>query len=388
MTNPRLLRIVTVPMSLNLLLGGQFRFFIRQGFEVTTASAAGEGIDPVVVEGAAHVVIPFTRKITPLQDLWCLWLTIRLIRRVKPHIVHTHTPKAGLIGMLAAWFCAVPVRLHTVAGLPVMEAQGLKRWVLLLTERLTIGCANAIFPNGTGLLRFLSEHFATARGKFRVLGKGSSNGIDCRHFARSPHLLGEAAALRESYEVKPGETVFCFVGRMVKDKGVVELVDAFVNLDLPAHLFLVGPSENDLDPLPEQTLRQMADHPRIRTLGFHRDVRPWICAGDIFVLPSYREGFPNVVLQACALGVPCVVTNITGSNEIVEDGVTGLVVPARDARSLEKAMRELAMNPALRKQMASAAGNFVRANFEQHVFWDYLHAEYKEQLARHVPEFR
>lgn len=387
MTNPRLLRIVTVPMSLSLLLRGQFRFFREQGFEVVTASAAGAGIQQVIDEGAAHVVIPFTRKITPLRDLWCLWLTIRLIRRIKPHIVHTHTPKAGLIGMMAARLCAVPIRMHTVAGLPMMEAKGFRRWILGLTERVTLICATRVYPNGAGLDRFLRARFPKASARLRMLGSGSSNGIDCDFFQRSPHTRASSEDLRNNLELAPGETVYCFVGRLVRDKGIVELIDAFTTLDFPARLLLVGPPEADLDPLPPRTLETIANHPRIVSAGFQADVRSWICAADVFVFPSYREGFPNVVLQACALEVPCIVSDIPGCNEIIEDRVTGLIVPAKDSVALEHAMRTLARDPGSGKEFARKARAFVRTHFDQKAFWQKLFAEYKEQLSRHVPGF-
>lgn len=388
MRNPRLLRITTVPLSLHLLLKGQFQFMQSRGFELLTASADGKEVKEIVKGGVNHIAIPFTRRITLLRDFWCLLLLIRLIRRFKPDIVHTHTPKAGLLGMVAAWFCRVPIRMHTVAGLPMMETTGLKRWVLLITERITMACAHQIYPNSTGLMNYLTNELGFGKEKMNVLGKGSSNGIDTRYFKRSDVLVQKAVELRDEYQIRSDETVFSFVGRVVRDKGLVELITAFTEAGKNHHirLFIVGQMEHDLDPIPDPILQVMRNDSRIVISGFQEDVRPWIVASDVFVFPSYREGFPNVVLQACALETVCIVTDINGCNEIIEDEVTGVIVKPKDSDDLKRGMEYLLMHPALRSQFADLACRQVSNNFDQLVFWNELENEYRRLLKSRVPK--
>jgi hypothetical protein len=192
MKKTRLLRITTVPISLHLLLRGQFRFMQEQGYEVYTMSADGKEIPEVLKEGVQHILVPMTRKITPLQDIKCLWKMINVIRSIRPDIVHTHTPKAGLLGMMAAWLCGVPVRMHTVAGLPLVESSGLKRFILVATERLTYFCATRVYPNSVGLQDFMLQSLGVKNDKLKIIGKGSSNGIDTGYFKKSDVLLNQS----------------------------------------------------------------------------------------------------------------------------------------------------------------------------------------------------
>ncbi len=353
-----------------------------------TASADGPEIVDVLKEGVSHVVIPFTRRITPLRDLMCLWIAVRLIQKFKPDIVHTHTPKAGLIGMLAAWLCGVKVRMHTVAGLPIMESRGVRRWLLSITEQITIFCATGIYPNGEGMRTFLVGHLGVSLQKVKVLGHGSSNGIDSEYFFRHVKIMDQARLLRTSHGISLEDIAFCFVGRVVHDKGITELVHAFVSLQekQSSWLFLVGPLEQELDPLRSDVMDIIRRHPRIIMPGFQADVRPWMLAADIFLFPSYREGFPNVVLQACALELPCVVTDIPGCNEIIQHEKNGLVVAPKDTAGLLEAMIRLLEAPLERLRFGQSARVFIKNNFEQQVIWNELLKEYLERIA-HVRQF-
>ena len=384
----KLLRITTVPISLQLLLGGQFRYMKENGYDVYTISADGPEVKEVLKEGVEHIAVPFTRKITPIQDLICLIRLVRIVNRIKPDIIHTHTPKAGLLGMLAGWICRTPVRIHTVAGLPLMVASGIKRRLLIMTERITYSCAHKVYPNSEGLKKFIVEELKAAPEKVKVIGKGSSNGIDTSAFSRSAELHEKAQAIRRKHGIGDNDIVFSFVGRIVRDKGVVELVESFKALNgLPlsestrrAFLFMVGPFEEDLDPLPEDVVKFIQTDKRVVLVGFQSDVRPWVIASDIFVFPSYREGFPNVVMQSCLLEVPCIVSDINGCNEIISRNITGLIVPVRDIKSLSSAMIELMKDEAKRQKFATAAKTFVSANFGRQHVWESIRKEY-EQLS-------
>jgi len=380
---PRLLRITTVPVSLKLLLRGQFTFFQLQGFQVLTVSADGPEVKDIEAEGVPHQVVPMTRAITPLQDMICLWTLIRVIRKFNPDIVHTHTPKAGLLGMMAAWLCRVPVRMHTVAGLPLMEAGGVKRSVLIMTERITCFCATSVYPNSMGLMNYMREELTMDNCQLSMIGKGSSNGIDSTYFSRTPALMDAAREIRKHYQIPDKAIVFCFVGRIVKDKGIVELVQAFKNLIPSANvrLMLVGSFEQDLDPLPEEIVRYLHDSGHVIMAGFQQDVRPWLMASDVFVFPSYREGFPNVVMQAACLEVPCIVSDINGCNEIIEDGVSGLIVPSKNSTALHDAMLKMITEKELRASFAAKARKFVAENFDQQYLWGELLKEYLKLLS-------
>jgi glycosyltransferase involved in cell wall biosynthesis len=395
-TSPRLLRITTVPISLKYLLGGQLTFFQEQGFEVCAVSAEGSEVTEIERE-SKHKVIPMTREITPLQDLYCLWLLIRLILKLKPDIVHTHTPKAGLLGMIAAWICRVPVRMHTVAGLPLMEAKGFKRKMLELTEKITYACATHVYPNSQGLLKFIDSGFRIPdtgyripdiadpkpeilNQKFKIIGKGSSNGIDTTFFSRTDALSHDAKSIRQKHGIAETDFVFSFVGRLVKDKGLVELVVAFQKLNLPSRLLLVGPFEDHLDPLPDEVMTFLKNDSRVILAGFQKDVRPWMMAADGFVFPSYREGFPNVVMQAACLELPVIVSDINGCNELIVRDETGWVVPAKNAVQLLLAMKEMSADKEKGMRMAKKARKFVVANFDRAYVWEELLKEYRANL--------
>ena len=377
-----MLRITTVPISLKLLLAGQFSFFQQHGFEVMTASADGEELKELLSAGVTHHVVPMTRTITPVQDIICLLKLIRLIKIYKPDIVHTHTPKAGLLGMLAAWMCGVKIRMHTVAGLPLMEAKGKMRTLLKITERITYRCATNVYPNSKGLLKYIREQLSIGNCQLSILGKGSSNGIDSNYFSRTSKLVDAANGIRSRYQIPEGSFVFCFVGRVVKDKGIVELVEAFQKLGngIEKRLILVGPREDELDPLPDTTMISIKNDPTIILPGFQHDVRPWMTASDGFVFPSYREGFPNVVMQAACLEVPCIVSNINGCNEIIENQVSGLVVEPKDSNALLKAMQSMIVEKEKHKMFAINAREFVSKNFDQQFVWQELLKEYRFHL--------
>jgi glycosyltransferase involved in cell wall biosynthesis len=379
MEKVRLLRITTVPISLTTLLKGQLSFLQQHNFEVLTVSSPGPETSLLKAEGLKHAVIVMTRQITPLRDLWALWKLVGLIRKFKPTIVHTHTPKAGLLGMMAAWLCGVPVRMHTVAGLPWMESKGSMRTLLKWTEKITYRCATRVYPNSHSLLKFLLNELKLNSSKLKVIGSGSSNGVDEQHFNRALVSQEKVKEISGRFSIGVNDIVFCFVGRIVRDKGIKELVESFTQLDVipKTWLFLVGQKEGDLDPLPEKTLRLIADNPNIIETGFQADVRPWLAISHVFVFPSYREGFPNVVMQAACMELPCIVSDINGCNEIIQHGQSGLIVPPKNVSVLKEAMLDIISRPDLGKAMGKQGREFVAANFSQQVMWDELLKEYR-----------
>lgn len=381
MRAPRLLRITTVPQSLVILLNGQLEFMSRQGFEVLTVSSDGPEARVLSSKGIRHQAVAMSRSITPLRDLLSLVRLIITIIRFKPDIVHTHTPKAGLLGMLAAWICGVPVRLHTVAGLPAVEKKGWRRALLFWTERITCRCASLVYTNSNGLRQYMIDVIGINPSRVKTLGNGSSNGIDWKYFTRTPDINLQASSLRAKFGATD-HIVICFVGRVVRDKGVVELVEAFKRLSRQdVRLVVVGPFEHDLDPLPGKTLEFLHSDSRVVLPGFQSDIRPWLAASDIFVLPSYREGFPNVVMQAACMELPCIVSDINGCNEIVGHQSGGIVVPVKNVDALRQAIELLAGNQQLRRSYANEARQKVIRDFDQQYLWNLILEEYRTALA-------
>ena len=376
----KLIRITTIPISIEKLLENQPRFFSKY-FNITLVSSDEERLAKVASDqGVQYFPLEITRKITPLQDLRCLVRLVRFLRQEKPHFVHSHTPKAGIIGMLAAYIAGVPVRMHTVAGLPLMEATGVKRWVLNTVERITYFCSTHVYPNSRGLETFILQNKFCIPKKIKVLGSGSSNGIDTSYFDPEQVTQAQQVALKSELSIEPKDFVFCFVGRLVKDKGVNELIDAFIQISkkhLNAKLLIVGHTEADLDPLLPKTLHNIEFNERIIEVGFQKDIRPYLAIADLFIFPSYREGFPNVILQANAMGVPCIVSDINGCNELIKQGENGLIVPTKNSKILKEQMELLLENPNYLKASKAEIRNFIRLNFEREVFWELLLKEYK-----------
>jgi glycosyltransferase involved in cell wall biosynthesis len=368
----KLARIVTVPISFKHLIKGQARYFSEHGYEVSLISADGPELPAVIAhEKVPHYTIPFTRQITLIQDLKCCWQLYKTLKRIKPDVLHTQTPKAGLLGQLVGWWCGVPLRLHTVGGLPLMEAKGWKRKLLELVEKITYAGAHIIMPNSRSMADFMVKQGLVRQSKLRILGQGSSNGIDTDFFQPKSVALS-VEAIRQQHQIPVTATVFVFIGRLVRDKGIVELVTAFKNLAArynDIYLLLVGPLEQHLDPLPEEVLETIAAHERIVSAGYQEDVRPWLKMSDILCFPSYREGFPNVPMQAGAMGLGLIVSDINGCNEIVTDGDNGWIIAPKQTEALQQAMEFTLLNP---KRVAAVRGRVRQSivdRFGQQQIW-------------------
>ncbi len=375
---PKLLRITTVPISLNILLKGQLQYMQSQGFEVITASAAGPEVKEIEErEGVKHFPITFTRTISPFQDLVALRQLVRLMRKEKPDIVHTHTPKAGLLGMMAAKIAGIKIRLHTVAGMPLMEAQGTTAKILRFTEKLTYASATKVYPNSFRLKEYMDKNFPAFTTKFSIIGEGSSNGINTTYFSRQNIENTGSSQAKEALNLPEGAFIYVFVGRLVEDKGIHELIEAFLGLPEQAVLILVGPFEDEREPVNEGVKQEILQNPRIKHVGFQKDIRPFLAMADVFVFPSYREGFPNVVLQAAAMELPCIVSDINGCNEIIQEGFNGYLVPTKQAEPLKNAMLTLFNDQAKRKMMANNSRPNILEKYDQEYVWGKILEEYR-----------
>ena len=384
----KLIRITTVPISFKVLLKGQLRFMASNGFDVKGVSSEGEELKEVREnEGIVMKAINMSRKITPFQDFKSLWKMWNFLRKEKPQIVHTHTPKAGIIGMLAARLAGVPHRLHTVAGLPLMEATGIKRKILNFVEKLTYSSATRVYPNSKGLYDFILQNNFTQSNKLKIIANGSSNGINTAFFSPAQVSEIEKVALREKLNIQPDDFVFVFVGRIVSDKGINELIKAFSQLQTAENneltgikLLLVGGLESDLDPLNPETLAEINQNKDIISVGFQQDVRPFFAIADALAFPSYREGFPNVVMQAGAMGLPSIVSDINGCNEIIVEGENGLIIPPKNVEKLKEKMLTLAKDKNLYTKLRENSRRMIENRYEQSVVWKALLEEYEGLL--------
>jgi len=376
----KLVRITTVPESLNVLLKGQL-LFMKQFFEVIAISSDEEKmLELKKKEGVSVFTVNLTRKITPLKDLKALIVMYRYLKKEKPFIVHTHTPKAGIIGMLAAKLAKVPHRLHTVAGLPLLEAKGTKRIILNLVEKTTYQCATKVYPNSFGLKRIIENMNFVPKTKLKVIGKGSSNGINTKYFKYSNIPLKLQENLKRSLGIDESDFTFIYVGRIVGDKGINELVEAFNKLSITnvnVKLLLVGKLEPELDPLRTITQEIIQNNRQIITVGYQQDVRPYFAISNGLVFPSYREGFPNVVMQSCALGLPAIASNINGCNEIIKHNYNGLIIPIKDVQEIFNAMKLFVDDRLLLNRLKINTRPSITDNYEQEFIWGELLKEYK-----------
>lgn len=379
MGKTKIIRIVTVPESFTLFKGQML--FMKDSFDFVGISSNGETIEEVEQRENIKIErIEFTRTISPFKDFISLVKLILFLKKESPCIVHTHTPKAGTIGMIAAWLCRVPIRIHTVAGLPLLETTGIKRSLLNLVEIITYACSTEVYPNSSGLKNIIIEQHFCKPKRLKVIGRGSSNGIDTDYF--NPYLFSESdrSKLRNELAIHENSFVFIFVGRLVGDKGVNELVLAFDNISKKytlAKLLLIGGRENELDPLHKETELLLQNNQSIIQTGHQSDIRPFLFLADVLTFPSYREGFPNVVMQAGAMGLPSIVSDINGCNEIIKEGVNGILIPVKDENALYQKMEEVLTDSKLRTQLAKPARKMIVERYEQEYVW-------KKQLEEYV----
>lgn len=370
-----------MPISLGGLLQGQSKF-MSQFYEVVGISSDKENLEKVGAKEEIRVIpVNLTRKITPIQDLKALITLYKILRKEKPFIVHSHTPKAGTIGMMAARMAGVPHRLHTIAGLPLVEATGLKRILLNAVEKLTYSCATKVYPNSVGLQEIVLDHKFTNAKKLKVIGHGSSNGIDTSYFDPSLYSTATKLDLRKKLKLTDDDFVFVFVGRLVGDKGINELIAAFKKI-LEEHtnvqLLLVGNPEEELDPMLPETEEFIFKSDKVIATGWADDVRPYFAISDCLTFPSYREGFPNVVMQSGAMGLYSIVSDINGCNEIVKEGVNGTIIPTKNTEALFNAMKHVLDN---KEKFATEKGVYremIKKRYERSFIWNELLKEYQE----------
>ena len=376
----KLIRITTVPMALRYLLPGQMNFMRENGFDVLMISADGKELPEIIMnEKCRHTVVPMTRKITPFQDLKCLFQLIRIIRKEKPDIVHTHTPKAGLLGMLAARICGVKTRVHTVGGLPMMVEKKWKFKLLSLIEKIIYASANNVWPNSNSLLQYISENKLTSSKKLKIIGKGSSYGINIQKFNPGNIDLEKLSFIKNQINFNPNNVYLLYTGRLVKDKGIVELINVFTSIQKKIDslkLLLVGDFEESLDPLPAWVLEEININPSIIHIRWTNDVEYYMHLAHTFVFPSHREGFPNVLLQAGAMNLPIICSRITGNIDIVHNNHTGWVFDVNDEKQMSSLILQAIEHKDKMVEMAGRLRTIICSEYQRTRIWQKILQQY------------
>lgn len=401
----KIIRTSTISLSLSILLKGQLKF-LNQTFHVIGVSSAGKDLIEVQNrEGVTTHSVDMERGISPIKDFVSLIKLFIVFKKEKPTVVHSITPKAGLLTMLAGKLAGVPIRMHTFTGLIFPTRTGVMQKLLIKMDQLLCWAATNIYPEGNGVKQDLINYKITPK-PLKVLANGNVNGIDLNYFSKDCISEQIQSKLKKELSIQPDDFVFVFVGRLVGDKGINELVEAFQKLEIRDQklgissepqisslqspisnsqsripkLLLVGPLETELDPLKEETLKEIKTNPNIISVGFQKDVRPYFAISNALVFPSYREGFPNVVMQAGAMELPSIVSNINGCNEIIVEGENGTIIPVKNVEAITVAMQKLMEDKDYYLSLKNNARPMIQARYEQQVVWNALLDEYNSLI--------
>ncbi len=383
----KLVNLTAVPITQLLFLRGQIRYMQSRGFEIHCVSSPGKELDELAERDNVTVhPLPMARKIKPLSDLVAVWRLMRLFRRLKPTIVHLSTPKAALLGALASALAGVPIRLFLIRGSITKNSKGLRKRLFRFFERLTVKLAHYSISVSPSLLKYVRSEGIVNHDQGKVLLHGSSNGVDGELFNPDREsLASEARTLGSRLGLpgrKNGRMVISYIGRLAADKGITELHQAWqtLKIDFPnLHLLLVGPLESE-DPVSKEIVSALESDERVHMTGLVVETAPYYALSDVVVLPTHREGFSNVLLEAGAMRVPAVASRVAGCVDAIVDGVTGTLVPPRDSQTLADAIREYLQDPGLRARHGQAGRERVLKDFQPEMMWEALYNEYVQLL--------
>ncbi|SIQ58544.1 Glycosyltransferase involved in cell wall bisynthesis [Chryseobacterium sp. RU37D] len=379
----KIIRTSTIPLSLNILLKGQLKF-LNGSYEVVGISSDGQLLNEVKErEGIKTIAVNMERGISPVKDLKSLYRLYKILKAEKPEIVHSITPKAGLLTMLSGKMAGVPIRIHTFTGLVFPTRKGAAKKLLISMDQLLCWAATHVYPEGEGVKKDLINYKITSK-YLKVLGNGNVNGIDLGYFSPEQVTEEQKKQLKKELKINDTDFVFVFVGRLVGDKGINELVNAFSllskNIGRSLKLLLVGPLEQELDLLRPETLNEIKNNLNIISVGFQKDVRPYFAISDVLAFPSYREGFPNVVMQAGAMELPSIVSDINGCNEIIVEDENGTIVPVKNTEALRKAMEKMVTDTHYYQKIKMNSRQMIESRYEQSVVWYAILGEYKKLI--------
>ena len=380
----KIIRTATTARVLKIVLRGQLKHLSENGFKVFSMSADGSEIKSLyenehIVE---HFNINIKRKISLFHDIISLIQCFLIFKKLKPTIVHSITPKAGLISMIAGYFAKVPVRIHTFTGLIFPSKKGIYRLLLLFMDRMICAFSTSVYAEGLGVKHQLEKNKITQK-PLKIISNGSANGVNEFFFCRKNISNKDLIKIRNELSIQDDDFIFLFVGRLVRDKGINELVGAFIELEkeIPKiKLLLVGNYEHDLDYLGKSTLKKISQNKSIFNIGFKDDVRPYYAISNVLLLPSYREGFPNVLLEGACFSLPIIATNVNGCNEIIKEKVNGILIPPKNKMALKNAMNLLYNNKALRTKFSKNTRNMIITKYTNAKVWEATIFEYKKLL--------
>lgn len=393
----RLVHVTTVPMTLELFLRGQIGHLKQNGFEVIAVSSPGAALERVAARDGIEVhAVPMTRGMNPAADFLTTLRLWRLFVRLRPHIVHSSTGKAGPLAMLAAVLARVPIKVYSLRGIMIDRRMGAAKRILRAMESITCRCADRVLAVSRSVADFVVSEGLCPSCAIAVPAAGSSNGVDAAGRFNPATVSPDAVQrLRVRWGIPRDTVVIGFVGRLVAGKGIVELAAAWDKIRRRYHnavLVTAGPVEHQ-DAVPEHIIEALRNDRRVVAVDYlDNDRMPlFYSMTDLVVLPTYSEGFPNVLLEAAAMALPVVATRVTGCVDAVEDHVTGVLVPSRDADALEAAIARYLEDPELRRRHGDAARERVLRSFRPEPVWDAVLAEYcalldSKGLPRPVPE--
>lgn len=379
----KIIRTTTIPVSF-ILLKGQLGF-LNEHFEVIAISGGGEQLDEVTKRESVKVLpVSMERRISPLKDLVSLVRLYRTFKKEKPSIIHSITPKAGLLSMLAGKMAGVPIRMHTFTGLVFPSRTGMMQKLLIQMDRLLCWAATNVYPEGQGVKKDLIKFKITSK-PLKIIANGNVNGIDTEFFSPSVFSTEEKNKLRSSLNISKDDFVFVFVGRLVRDKGINELVSVFKQITSSSKygyvkLLLVGGMEGNIDRITPETEQEINNNPNIIAVGFQKDVRKFFSISDCLVFPSYREGFPNVVIEAGAMELPCIVSDINGCNEIIVNGENGIIIPPKNTNILKEAMLKILDDNESYRALKANSRKMIESRYKREYMWNELLNEYKNLL--------
>lgn len=375
MKKPKLVIVVTVPVVLETWFKGQPKF-LSEFFDVEIITSDSKNIGAIQsFEGVSIKVFDLRRSINPFADVKTLWRMVNHFIMSRPDIVYTLTPKAGLLGMAAAFLSRVPYRIHNIVGLPHLEAEGMKKWILICSEKVTYLFATRLYCNSINLTNEIQK---LTYKKVAVIGNGSVNGVDTEYFS-NVHSKDTITKMREQHGISGNDFVLIYIGRMVNDKGINELVRVFLRLyEKYSHLklLLVGDYSNESDRISDTTKHTIDNEKGIIYKEFQEDVREYLAMSDLFVLPSYREGLPNVLIEAGSFGLPLVATNINGCNEIIVNNENGVLVNKKDESSLYDALEKFVSDQEYYQKIQRSVRSTIVSRYSKEYFYGALKREF------------